>query len=130
MAANRAYSQDGRETCKPPEKLNKTTPLPVQGRLPGTGGWIPAGGRDADDRPARAGAADPGAPVGHPVCGDTSVITYIDRVCISQAAPVMQRELGLSDKQMALVFSAFTFAYAAFEIPAAGWATGSDRAGC
>ncbi len=49
-----------------------------------------------------------------------AVITYIDRVCISQAAPVMQRELGLSDKQMALVFSAFTFAYAAFEIPG-GW---------
>ena len=46
-----------------------------------------------------------------------AVITYIDRVCISQAAPVMQRELRLSDKQMALVFSAFTFAYAAFESP-------------
>lgn len=49
-----------------------------------------------------------------------AVITYIDRVCISQAAPEIRRELGLSKEQMALVFSAFTFAYSAFEIPG-GW---------
>nr|MCU0982748.1 MFS transporter [Pirellulaceae bacterium] len=49
-----------------------------------------------------------------------AIITYIDRVCISQAAPHIQDELGLSKEQMAWVFSAFTFAYAAFEIPG-GW---------
>ena len=49
-----------------------------------------------------------------------AIITYIDRVCISQAAPHIQEDLGLSKEQMAWVFSAFTFAYAAFEIPG-GW---------
>ena len=49
-----------------------------------------------------------------------AVITYIDRVCISQAAPEIRRELGLSKEQMAWVFAAFTFAYSAFEIPG-GW---------
>ena len=49
-----------------------------------------------------------------------AIITYIDRVCISQAAPDIRRDLGLNEKQMGWVFSAFTFAYALFEIPA-GW---------
>ncbi len=47
-------------------------------------------------------------------------IQYIDRVCISQAAPFISKDLLLSDKQMGIVFSAFTFAYAMFEIPT-GW---------
>jgi MFS family permease len=49
-----------------------------------------------------------------------SVITYLDRVAISSAAPAIREELGLSLIQMGWVFSAFTFAYAAFEIPS-GW---------
>ncbi|MEY4199247.1 MAG: putative sulfoacetate transporter SauU [Verrucomicrobiota bacterium] len=49
-----------------------------------------------------------------------AIITYIDRVCISQAAPEIRRELGFSEKQMGAVFSAFTLAYALFEIPG-GW---------
>ncbi len=49
-----------------------------------------------------------------------AIIMYIDRVCISQAAPEMQKTLGLDKKQMGLVFSAFTAAYAIFEIPS-GW---------
>lgn len=49
-----------------------------------------------------------------------SIITYVDRVAISSAAPAMREELGLSLIQMGWVFSAFTFAYAAFEIPS-GW---------
>jgi MFS family permease len=49
-----------------------------------------------------------------------AVITYIDRVCISQAAPDIRKELGFSSKEMGWVFSAFTFAYALFEIPG-GW---------
>ena len=49
-----------------------------------------------------------------------AVITYIDRVCISQAAPHIQEELKLSDFQMGIVFAAFTLAYSLFEIPG-GW---------
>ena len=47
-------------------------------------------------------------------------IAYLDRVCISIAAPAIKSELGLSDTQMGLVFSAFTLSYALFEIPS-GW---------
>lgn len=49
-----------------------------------------------------------------------AIITYIDRVCISKAAPLIQRDLGFSKEQMSYVFSAFTLAYALFEIPG-GW---------
>jgi ACS family glucarate transporter-like MFS transporter len=47
-------------------------------------------------------------------------IQYVDRVCISQAAPYITQDLGLTAAQMGYVFSAFTFAYALFEIPT-GW---------
>jgi MFS family permease len=53
-------------------------------------------------------------------------VAYLDRVCIATAAPVIKDELGLSDAQMGMVFSAFTFAYALFEIPS-GWM--ADRFG-
>jgi len=46
-----------------------------------------------------------------------AVVTYIDRVCISQAAPNISADLGLSKQEMSYVFSAFTLAYALFEIP-------------
>jgi len=46
-----------------------------------------------------------------------AVIQYIDRVCISQAAPLISRDLNLSSAEMGWVFSAFTLAYALFEIP-------------
>jgi MFS family permease len=49
-----------------------------------------------------------------------AVIQYLDRVCISQAAPYISADLHLSTKQMGYVFSAFTLAYALFEIPT-GW---------
>ena len=49
-----------------------------------------------------------------------SVITYIDRVCIATAAPHIREALGLTPAQMGWVFSAFTIAYAVFEIPS-GW---------
>jgi MFS family permease len=45
------------------------------------------------------------------------VITYIDRVCISQAAPFMTEDLGLTKAQMGWVFAAFAWSYALFEIP-------------
>src|SRR4051812_10637855 len=53
-------------------------------------------------------------------------VTYLDRVCIAQTAPLMMRELSLSETQMANVFSAFTLAYALFEIPSGVW---GDRIG-
>jgi len=49
-----------------------------------------------------------------------TVITYLDRVCISAAAPAIMAELHLSVLQMSAVFSAFTVAYSLFEIPS-GW---------
>lgn len=44
-------------------------------------------------------------------------VAYLDRVCIAAAAPWMRAELGLSDSQLGYVFSAFTLAYALFEMP-------------
>ena len=49
-------------------------------------------------------------------------ITYLDRVCIAQTAQDVMRDLSLSTRQMAFVFSAFTIAYALFEIPTGAWA--------
>ena len=49
-----------------------------------------------------------------------SVITYLDRICISAAAPFMMDELHLTVLEMSLVFGAFTLAYSLFEIPS-GW---------
>ena len=49
-----------------------------------------------------------------------SIITYMDRVCIGSAAVDMQRDLGLTDVQLGLIFSAFSLAYGVFEIPS-GW---------
>ena len=63
------------------------------------------------------------------VLGFTLVLTaiaYLDRICISTAAPAMKADLGLSDAQLGRVFSAFTFAYALMEVPS-GWL--ADRFG-
>lgn len=49
-----------------------------------------------------------------------AVITYLDRLCISAAMPKMAAEFHLTATQKGYIFSAFTFAYAAFEIPS-GW---------
>jgi ACS family glucarate transporter-like MFS transporter len=46
-----------------------------------------------------------------------AIVQYIDRVCISQAAPFISKDLHLSKEQMGWVFGAFTLAYALFEIP-------------
>ena len=55
-----------------------------------------------------------------------TAVSYLDRVCISMAAPFIQDDLQLTDKQLGIVFGAFTFAYAALEMPA-GWL--ADRFG-
>src|ERR671923_2056621 len=49
-----------------------------------------------------------------------AVVTYLDRICISAAAPYIMEDLHLSVVQMSVVFSAFTLAYSLFEIPS-GW---------
>ncbi len=53
-------------------------------------------------------------------------ITYLDRVCIAQTAQLMMRDMSLSKEQMGFVFSAFTIAYAIFEMPTGAW---GDRIG-
>src|SRR5437773_10279281 len=49
-----------------------------------------------------------------------TVITYLDRVCISAAAPFIMEDLHITFVEMGLAFSAFTLAYSLFEIPS-GW---------
>ncbi len=49
-----------------------------------------------------------------------TLVTYLDRVCISATAGAMSEELGLSKTQMGDVFSAFLLGYVIFEIPG-GW---------
>lgn len=55
-----------------------------------------------------------------------AVIQYVDRVAISQAMPEIAAGMKLTDAQKGMIFSAFTFAYALFEIPT-GWL--GDRIG-
>jgi ACS family glucarate transporter-like MFS transporter len=55
-----------------------------------------------------------------------AAVTYLDRVCISVTAKHIMRDLSLSELQMSFVFSAFTMAYAIFEIPTGYW---GDRIG-
>jgi ACS family glucarate transporter-like MFS transporter len=49
-----------------------------------------------------------------------TIITYLDRLCIAAAAPAITETFHFSPSQMGYIFSAFTLAYAAFEIPS-GW---------
>jgi MFS transporter, ACS family, glucarate transporter len=55
-----------------------------------------------------------------------AVVTYLDRVCISAAAPYISDDLHLTTIQMGQVLSAFALAYSLFEIPS-GWLV--DRIG-
>ena len=44
------------------------------------------------------------------------LITYIDRVNLSTAAPLIRKEFGLSQTQLGIAFSAFGYPYAVFQI--------------
>src|SRR5205085_12611850 len=44
------------------------------------------------------------------------LILYVDRVNISTAAPLIKAELGLSNTELGLVFSAFAYPYALFQL--------------
>lgn len=54
------------------------------------------------------------------------LITYLDRVNIATAAPLISKEFGFSKVTMGVIFSAFVWAYAIFQVPG-GWL--SDRLG-
>ncbi len=54
------------------------------------------------------------------------LITYLDRVNISTAAPEISKEFGFDKITMGVIFSAFVWAYAIFQVPG-GWL--SDRFG-
>src|SRR4029077_2299030 len=54
------------------------------------------------------------------------LITYVDRVNIATAGPAIQKDLGLSTTQLAVVFSAFGYPYLLFQV-FGGWI--GDRAG-
>ena len=68
-------------------------------------------------------------PARHKVLGlmfTLTLITYLDRVCISATASAMSEDLGLTRVQMGQVFSIFVLGYTLFEIPG-GWL--ADRFG-
>lgn len=48
------------------------------------------------------------------------LITYLDRVNISTAAPEISKEFGFDKVTMGFIFSAFVWAYALFQVPG-GW---------
>jgi sugar phosphate permease len=54
------------------------------------------------------------------------LVTYLDRVNISTAAPQISKEFGFDKVTMGVIFSAFVWAYAIFQVPG-GWL--SDRFG-
>src|SRR5246127_5413231 len=54
------------------------------------------------------------------------MITYMDRVVISSAVPVIQKEFGFSLATMSYIISSFRWGYALFQIPG-GWL--GDRIG-
>src|SRR6202158_4270895 len=54
------------------------------------------------------------------------LITYLDRVNISTAAPAISEEFGFDKATLGAIFSAFGWSYALFQVPG-GWL--SDRLG-
>ena len=55
-----------------------------------------------------------------------NVLGYMDRVCISIAAPRLQSEFGFSESELGLIFGAFSLTYALFQTP---WGWFADRRG-
>ena len=55
-----------------------------------------------------------------------AVLSFLDRVALAQAAPVISKALHLTKTQMGSVFSAFLLSYALFEVPSAWY---GDRVG-
>jgi MFS family permease len=55
-----------------------------------------------------------------------SFILYLDRICIGQAAPLIQEDLAIDHHWMSYILGAFTVAYGLFEVPTGRW---GDRYG-
>jgi MFS transporter, ACS family, glucarate transporter len=55
-----------------------------------------------------------------------SVITYMDRVCIANAATRIREELKLSESEWGWVLGIFSIGYGVFEVPTGAW---GDRVG-
>ena len=94
--------------------LLASTPLPHSDAPPA---------RDAGDRPTW---------VRYRVLAFLAAMTfvlYLDRVCIAQAAPDIQRELGISETGWGFVIPAFTLSYAFFEVPAGRWGEPEELVG-
>ncbi|MGE3808115.1 MAG: MFS transporter, partial [Gemmataceae bacterium] len=75
------------------------------------------------------GPPDPASGVRYRVLGMLSLLSfilYLDRICIAQAVPAMEADLGISHTAMGLVLGAFTVAYGLFEVPTGHW---GDRYG-
>jgi MFS transporter, ACS family, glucarate transporter len=54
------------------------------------------------------------------------MVSYVDRSCISVAAPSIGREFGLTPTQLGIVFSSFFLSYALLQMP---WGAAADRIG-
>src|SRR5439155_931344 len=96
---------------------------PVRGARAEHGRARAAAGRDPEDAREARRVIDRVSRVRYRVLAFTfalAVVTYLDRICISAAAPFMMADLGLTMLQMTVVFSAFTLAYSLFEVPS-GW---------
>src|SRR5690242_20323679 len=48
------------------------------------------------------------------------LITYLDRVSLANTVPLISKEFGFSKVTMGVIFSAFIWAYALFQVPG-GW---------
>jgi MFS transporter, ACS family, glucarate transporter len=53
-----------------------------------------------------------------------NVLGYMDRVCISVAAPRIQAEFHFNDAEVGYIFGAFSLSYALFQVP---WGLWADR---
>src|SRR5262249_39128665 len=60
------------------------------------------------------------------LCVTLYAITYMDRVCINMAAPVIAKEFGFDKVTIGLIFGAFYLGYSLLQVPA-GWL--ADRIG-
>ncbi len=55
-----------------------------------------------------------------------NMVSYVDRSCISVAAPSIRREFALTPTQVGIVFSSFFLSYALLQMP---WGIAADRGG-
>lgn len=55
-----------------------------------------------------------------------ALFSFVDRICLSQTAPLISHDLGLNKRQMSIVFATFLTAYGLFGVPSAWF---GDRVG-